>query len=60
MILSDLFTEKHQFEWMIDNLLEVQRFHPWEDELANQYMVIGMCKAAAVLGMVSLKRSWVW
>ncbi|XP_064630020.1 huntingtin-like [Lineus longissimus] len=49
--LSDLFTEKQQFEWMFDNLLEVQRMHPGEDELLNQYLIVGLCKAAAVVGM---------
>ncbi|CAH1783183.1 unnamed protein product [Owenia fusiformis] len=46
--LSDIFTEKQQYDWMLDTLLEVQRSHPVEDELVNQYLVLGLCKAAAV------------
>ena len=51
--LSDLFTERHQFEWMLDALLEVNRTHPTEDELVNNYLVVGICKAAAIVGLVS-------
>ena len=49
---SDIFTEKAQFEWMLDVLLDVQKSHPPEDELVNQYIVVGVCKAAAVVGTV--------
>lgn len=51
--LSDLFTERQQYEWMLEALLEVQKTHPSEDELVNQYLAVGVCKAAAVVGMVS-------
>ena len=51
--LSDLFTERQQFEWMFDTLLEVQRVHPSDDELVQQYLITGICKAAAVIGLVS-------
>ena len=36
---------------MLDVLLEVQRVHPVEDELAGQYLVVAVCKAAAIVGM---------
>jgi Flp pilus assembly protein TadB len=42
---------------MFDNLLEVQRMHPGEDELLNQYLIVGLCKAAAIVGMVSITHS---
>lgn len=48
-----MFTEKQQFEWLLDVLLELTKFHPSEDEQVNQYVVVGICKAAAVVGMVS-------
>lgn len=33
--------------------MELQKLHPPEDEILNQYLVPAICKAAAVLGMVS-------
>ena len=54
--LSDIFTEKAQFEWMLDTLLEMQKVHPAEDEQVNQYVVVGLCKAAAITGTVSRHR----
>ena len=56
LYLSDLFTEQQQFQWMLDRFLEVQRNHPQEDELITQYVVVGVCKAAAIVGMVRI--SW--
>ena len=52
--LSDLFMEREQFEFMLDTLLDVVRVHPAEDELVNQYLVVGLAKATAVVGVVSL------
>ncbi len=54
LALSDLFTERQQFDWMLDNFLEVQRFHPAEDDLIGQYLVVGICKAVAVVGVVGI------
>ena len=50
--LSDCFTEKQQYEWMLSALLEVYRWHAPEDELVIQYLVVGICKAASVTGIV--------
>ncbi|XP_074640755.1 huntingtin-like [Tubulanus polymorphus] len=50
LALSDLFTDRQQFEMILDTLLEVQRLHPLEDELSNQYLIVALCKAAAVVG----------
>jgi len=46
--LSDVFTERSHYEWMLDVLLELLRVHPGEDELMMQYLTVGICKAAAV------------
>ncbi|KAK2140534.1 hypothetical protein NP493_5718g00007 [Ridgeia piscesae] len=54
VMLSDLFTERPQFEWMFKILLELLHSHPLEDELISQYLVIGVCKAAAILGVVRM------
>ena len=53
MCLSDLFTERFQFEWMLETLLDVQKVHPSEDELVLQYLNVGICKSAGVVGVVS-------
>ncbi|XP_004624658.1 huntingtin isoform X2 [Octodon degus] len=51
LIVSDLFTERSQFEMMYATLTELRRAHPPEDEILVQYLVPATCKAAAVLGM---------
>ncbi|KAJ8336106.1 hypothetical protein SKAU_G00394490 [Synaphobranchus kaupii] len=51
LAVSDLFTERSQFELMFHTLTELQKVHPAEDEILNQYLVPAICKAAAVLGM---------
>lgn len=51
LAVSDLFTERNQFEMMYSTLTELQKLHPSEDEILNQYLVPAICKAAAVLGM---------
>lgn len=52
--LSDIFTEKQQFEWMLRVLMEVHRSHPAEDDLVTHYLLVGIAKAVAVVGMVML------
>uniref|UniRef100_A0A673TZ91 Huntingtin n=1 Tax=Suricata suricatta TaxID=37032 RepID=A0A673TZ91_SURSU len=51
LVVSDLFTERAQFEMMYVTLTELRRTHPAEDEILIQYLVPATCKAAAVLGM---------
>uniref|UniRef100_A0A8C7ABF9 Huntingtin n=1 Tax=Neovison vison TaxID=452646 RepID=A0A8C7ABF9_NEOVI len=51
LVVSDLFTERTQFEMMYSALTELRRVHPAEDEILTQYLVPATCKAAAVLGM---------
>ncbi|XP_070613102.1 huntingtin isoform X1 [Erythrolamprus reginae] len=51
LAVSDLFTERNQFEMMYATLTELRKVHPPEDEILLQYLVPAMCKAAAVLGM---------
>lgn len=41
---------------MYTALTELQKQHPSEDEILIQYLVPAICKAAAVLGMVSSRR----
>ena len=49
VIISDLFTDKSQFNWMLEVFLELSKVHTVEDELLHQYLIIGICKAVAVL-----------
>ncbi|XP_025145412.3 huntingtin isoform X3 [Bubalus bubalis] len=51
LVVSDLFTERSQFEMMYLTLTELRKVHPSEDEILLQYLVPATCKAAAVLGM---------
>ncbi|XP_043304434.1 huntingtin isoform X4 [Cervus canadensis] len=51
LVVSDLFTERNQFEMMYLTLTELRKVHPQEDEILLQYLVPATCKAAAVLGM---------
>lgn len=46
--------EREQFEFMLDTLLDVLKVHPSEDELVNQYLIVGLAKASAVIGVVRL------
>ncbi|MEQ2164530.1 hypothetical protein GOODEAATRI_007631, partial [Goodea atripinnis] len=39
LAVSDLFTERNQFDMMFSTLLELQKLHPPEDEILNQYLV---------------------
>ncbi|KGL97663.1 Huntingtin, partial [Charadrius vociferus] len=51
LAVSDLFTERNQFEMMYTTLTELRKVHPSEDEILIQYLIPATCKAAAVLGM---------
>ncbi|XP_008191527.2 huntingtin [Tribolium castaneum] len=47
--ISDLFTDKSQFSWMLEVFLELSKLHTVEDELLHQYLIVGISKATAVL-----------
>ncbi|CAG9829715.1 unnamed protein product [Diabrotica balteata] len=49
IMISDLFTDKSQFSWMMEVFLELFKIHHSEDEFLYQYLILGICKAAAVL-----------
>ncbi|KAG8226332.1 hypothetical protein J437_LFUL009909 [Ladona fulva] len=49
LFLSDLFTEGMQFSRMLHSCLNLLRIHAPEDQPTCQYLVLGACKAAAVL-----------
>lgn len=49
LAISELFVERAQYQWMLDMCLEISRIHPAENDILHQYLVISVCKAAAVL-----------
>ncbi|XP_044753476.1 huntingtin isoform X2 [Coccinella septempunctata] len=49
LVLSDLFTDKSQFSWMMDLFMDLLKLHAVEDELLHLYLIVGVCKAAAIL-----------
>ncbi|KAK2585924.1 hypothetical protein KPH14_010508 [Odynerus spinipes] len=54
LAISDLFVERAQYQWMLDVCLEISRVHPIENGILHQYLVISVCKAAAVLTPLDL------
>ncbi|XP_014662838.1 PREDICTED: huntingtin-like [Priapulus caudatus] len=53
VVLSDIFTEQSQFEWMLEVFLDLHKTHPGEDEILVQYLLVGICKAISVIGLDS-------
>lgn len=51
ILISDFFTDRQQFEWMFNSLNSLQSVQPMEDDVMLQYLVLGMCKSAAILGL---------
>ena len=52
VLLSDLFSERAQFEWLLETFIELHRIAQIsEDEIISQYLIVGICKASAVLGL---------
>ncbi|XP_034181194.2 huntingtin [Osmia lignaria lignaria] len=49
LAISELFVERGQYQWMLDTCLEMSRIHPTENVILHQYLVVSVCKAAAVL-----------
>ncbi|XP_023290265.1 huntingtin [Orussus abietinus] len=49
LCISELFDERGQFQWMLDTCLEISRLHSTDNVILHQYLVIAVCKAAAVL-----------
>ena len=51
LVLSDLFAEPGQFQWMFDHFSHLQKAHPMEDEMLHNLLRIGICKSIAVLAI---------
>ncbi|XP_014242056.1 huntingtin [Cimex lectularius] len=57
LCLSDMFTERNHFTWMFNTFMNLLKTHPHHDEILHQYIIIGICKAAAVLNICEDERS---
>ncbi|XP_076761860.1 huntingtin isoform X2 [Xylocopa sonorina] len=55
LAISELFVERAQYQWMLDTCLEISRIHPTENVILHQYLVVCVCKAAAVLTPLDLE-----
>lgn len=53
VMVSDVFTQRAHFEWLFSTLMHVYKVHPTEDEFVAENVVYGVCKAAAIAGLVS-------
>ncbi|KAF4521052.1 hypothetical protein B566_EDAN008124 [Ephemera danica] len=49
LMISEIFTERAQFQWMLHTFIELGKSHPAEDELLHQFLTLGVCKASSVL-----------
>lgn len=59
VMISDLFTDKAQFVWMLDIFLDLSKIHI-DDELLLQYLIVGICKSAAVLTPVNANYKYIF
>lgn len=46
--MSDLFTERDHYLWMLDVCLHLSQTHHHEDLLLHQYVIIAAAKAMAI------------
>lgn len=46
--MSDLFTEREHYVWMLNLCLDVSHSHHHEDLLLHQYVIIAAAKAMAI------------
>ncbi|XP_046850180.1 huntingtin-like isoform X3 [Xenia sp. Carnegie-2017] len=51
LIISDLFVDTAQYEWLLSELLELYQNYPAEDEIMMEYLLPALCKSLAVLKM---------
>ena len=53
-MLSDFLLELNHYEWVLGILLDFSQNHAVEDDILMQYLVPTICKALAVLKLVSI------
>ena len=50
IMISDIFTQDSQWQWMLSALSDLYKVHPPEDELMCGLLVLGISKAVSVVG----------
>jgi len=48
LVISDLFTEREHYVWMLNVCLDLSQSHHHEDLLLHQYIIIAAAKAMAI------------
>lgn len=48
LVMSDLFTERDHYLWMLNVCLDLSQSHSHEDLLLHQYVIITAAKAMAI------------
>lgn len=48
LVMSDLFTEREHYIWMLNVCLDLSQTHHQEDLLLHQYVIIAAAKAMAI------------
>lgn len=51
LVISDLFTERENYLWMLNICLDLSQSHHHEDLLLHQYVIIAAAKAMAISGL---------
>lgn len=51
LVISDLFTEREHYTWMLNICLNLYQSHHHEDLLLHQYVIIAAAKAMAISGI---------
>ncbi|XP_064465594.1 huntingtin-like [Ornithodoros turicata] len=51
VMLSDIFMESTQFDWMVALFMDIYRHQPIEDQVLMQYLILGITKATSVVGL---------
>lgn len=48
LVMSDLFTEREHYTWMLNVCLDLSQSHHHEDLLLHQYVIIAAAKSMAI------------
>ncbi|XP_058802645.1 huntingtin isoform X2 [Phymastichus coffea] len=49
LLVSELFVERSQFQWMLESCMELWKNHQVEDEILRRHLIVSICKTSAVL-----------
>ncbi|XP_023313861.1 huntingtin [Trichogramma pretiosum] len=49
LFVSDLFSERSHFQWMLESCLDLWKAQVADDEILRRYLILAICKSVAVL-----------